>query len=215
MSSAPPRTPIPSLDELPLIIDAPRVRLRPQLETDADAFFPFVSDPELARYVSWSAHTKIEETREWLRDGAETFANGTEMRWTIEHEGAPVGCISLLGIRWSLRAVRYDKAELGYWIARPHWGKGLMTEAATGATRWAFETLGLHKVTVGCFEENIASKRVIERVGFRYVGRYEDDVWRDGRWHHHLRFELMASEWADSTRTLRFSRPRDLPRAPE
>ena len=63
-------------------------------------------------------------------------------------------------------------------------------------------------VTIGCFEENVGSKRVIERVGFRYLCRFEDDVWRDGRWHAHLRFELTASEWADSTRTLRFSRPR-------
>jgi [ribosomal protein S5]-alanine N-acetyltransferase len=208
MLSAPPRDPVPSLEELPLVIDAPRVRLRPQLASDADAFFPYVSDPELSRYVTWSAHTKIEQTREWLREGAEMIAKGTDMIWTIEHEGAPVGCIGLHGIRWDVRAVRSDKAELGFWIARPHWGKGLMTEAATAATRWAFETLGLHKVTVGCFEENVGSKRVIERVGFRYLCRFEEDLWRDGRWHAHLRFELISSEWADSTRTLRFSRPR-------
>jgi RimJ/RimL family protein N-acetyltransferase len=48
---------------------------------------------------------------------------------------------------------------------------------------------------------------VIEKSGFRYVGRLEDDVWRDGRWHAHLRYELTASEWADASRTLRFTRP--------
>jgi RimJ/RimL family protein N-acetyltransferase len=118
-----------------------------------------------------------------------------------------VGCIGLHGIRWASRALRYDRAELGYWIAKPFWRQGLMTEAATMATRWAFETLGLHKVNVMCFEDNVASKRVIEKVGYRFIGRLEDDVWRDGRWYAHLRFELLASEWADSTRTLRFTRP--------
>ncbi len=207
MSSAPPRSAIPTLTELPLVIETPRIRLRPQAESDAEAFFPFVSDPELSPYVTWAAHSRLDETREWLRTGAERVAAGSDMIWTIEHEGAPVGCIGLHGITWGVRAVRFDKAEIGYWIARPLWGKGLMTEAATLATRWAFETLGLHKLTIGCFEPNIGSRRVIEKVGFRFLCRYEDDVWRDGRWHAHLRYELTAAEWADSTRTLRFHRP--------
>ena len=97
---------------------------------------------------------------------------------------------------------------MGYWIARPFWGKGLMTEAATLATRWAFDTLGLHKVTIMCFEGNTGSRRVIEKVGFRFLCRSEEDTWRDGKWHAHLRYELVASEWGDATRTLRFTRPR-------
>jgi RimJ/RimL family protein N-acetyltransferase len=107
-----------------------------------------------------------------------------------------------------MRALRLDRAEMGYWIARPFWRKGLMTEAATAATRWAFETLGLHKVTITCFDGNVGSQRVIEKVGYRFLCRSEEDVWRDGKWHAHLRYELISSEWADSTRTLRFTRPR-------
>ena len=207
MLSAPPRSSIPKLDSLPLELDSPRIKLRPQRESDAEAFFPYVSDPELPKLVTWAAHKKIEETREWLEGSRAMVTAGTDMVWTIEHEGGPVGCIGLHGIKWGVRAVRFDRAELGYWIARPLWGKGLMTEAATLATRWAFETLGLHKVNVRCFETNLASKRVIEKVGFRFVGRAEDDIWRDGQWFAHLSYELTASEWADSTRTLRFKRP--------
>ncbi len=208
MLSAPPRPVIPTLAELPLVIETPRVKLRPQVESDAEAFFPYVSDPELTRMVTWAPHTEIEQTREWLRKGAEMVAAGTDMIWTIEHEGAPVGCLGLHGITWSVRAVRYDRAEMGYWIARPCWGKGLMTEAATAATRWAFETLGLHKVNIMCFDGNVGSQRVIEKVGFRFLCRSEEDIWRDGQWYAHLRYELLSSEWGDSTRTLRFTRPR-------
>ena len=208
MLSAPPRATIPKLAELPLVIEGPRIKLRPQRDSDAEALFPYVSDPELPQYVTWSAHQNIEETREWLKGAAEMVAKGTDMVWTIEHEGAAVGCVGLHGIKWGVRAVRFDRAELGYWIARPFWRKGLMTEAALAATRWAFESLGLHKVNVMCFEDNIASKRVIEKVGFRYIGRAEEDIWRNDRWFAHLKFELTSSEWADSTRTLRFNRPR-------
>ena len=64
-------------------------------------------------------------------------------------------------------------------------------------------------VTVGCFAENDASRRVIEKLGFRYVGRAEDDVWRDGQWRSHLRYELTAPEWPDVHTTTRIDR-RDL-----
>jgi [ribosomal protein S5]-alanine N-acetyltransferase len=207
MSSAPPRSTIPTLSALPLVIESPRVRLRPPRDSDADEFFPLVSDPELTTYITWAAHTDIEQTREWLRGRSDPRASGTEMVWTIEHAGAPVGCIGLHRITWTVHAVRYDRAELGYWIGRPFWGKGLMTEAATLATRWAFETLGLHKIRVMCFEKNLASRRVIEKVGYRFLCRSEEDVWRDGAWHAHLEYELLASEWADASRTLRFTRP--------
>jgi RimJ/RimL family protein N-acetyltransferase len=48
---------------------------------------------------------------------------------------------------------------------------------------------------------------VIEKLGFRPVGRYEDHVWRDGRWWSVLRYELTASEWGDVSTTMRVHRP--------
>jgi RimJ/RimL family protein N-acetyltransferase len=206
MSSVPPIGTIPAMSSLPLVVESPRVKLRPPTEADAEALFPIVSQPELPKYMSWAPHASIDETRAWFRWCAEALAAGTHMTWLIEHAGAPVGCVALDAITWNIRALRSDRAELGYWIAPEHEGKGLMTEAATLATRWGFETLGLHKVTVSCFEPNIASKRVIEKVGFRYFGRQEEDVWRDGQWHAHLRYEMTISEWSDTTRTLRFTR---------
>src|SRR5262245_23242864 len=106
MQPAPPRSSIPKLSELTLVIDAPRLTLRPQRESDAESFFPYVSDRELPKYVTWAPHTKIEETREWLSKGAEMVADGTDMIWVIEHERAPVGAIGLHGIKWGVRAVR-------------------------------------------------------------------------------------------------------------
>src|SRR5204863_5466253 len=126
----------------------------------------------------------------------------------IEVEGRAMGTIGLDGIQFELRAWRVDQAELGYWIAPPLWGRGLMTEAAQAVMRCGFETIGLHKITVGCLADNAASRRVIEKLGFRLVGRREDDVWRDGRWWSVLRYELTASEWSDASTTMRVSKPR-------
>src|SRR5688572_17471824 len=109
--SRPPRAVIPRLSDVPLAVEGRAVRLRPQVPGDADAFFPLVSDPEVARFVTWSPHTEIAETRAWIAQAMDKVAAGTSMIWTIEHAGQPVGCISLLGITWRVRAVRWDRCD--------------------------------------------------------------------------------------------------------
>jgi ribosomal-protein-alanine N-acetyltransferase len=208
VSSAPPRSVIPKLSELDLVIETARLKLRPYVEADAEAIWPIVSQAEFPKHMSWAAHADIEETRTFVRGQAAGIATNGGVNWAIEYDGRAQGSIGLLGIKWAVAAQRVDRAELGYWLAPALWGKGLMTEAATAAVRFGFETIGLHKVTTRCFAENLGSRRVIEKVGFRFLGRAEDDVWRDGRWHTHLVYELTSPEWPDVHTTMRVSRPR-------
>ena len=196
MPSPPPRAEIPELQKLLLVIDTPRLRLRPIAARDAEALWPFVSDPQVSRLLAWSAHTNIAETRGFIEFAADALAKGTDLVWVIEHEGRACGSVGLHNVMWIYRDWRIDRAELGYWLAPPLWGRGLMSEAALAATRWAFETLGLHKVTVGHVEGNEPSRRIIEKIGFRYLAAFEEDAWRDGRWLRHQRYEMTAGEWA-------------------
>jgi ribosomal-protein-alanine N-acetyltransferase len=208
MASSPPRQEVPNLAELSLTIETGRLRLRPFTEADVDAIHPVVSQPEFPRLMSWTAHADRAQTIEFVRGTIAARTEGRGIAWAIEYEGGVVGCVALEGITWHLRALRVDRAELGYWLAPACWKKGLMTEGATAVVRFAFDTLGLHKVTTKCFVQNHASRRVIEKVGFRFVGRAEDDVWRDDAWMTHLLYELTSSEWPDVHTTMRVSRPR-------
>lgn len=206
MESAPPRTPIPNLADLPLALDTPRLKLRPLSFADLEDLQPHVTDPKLSKYLSWAAHASRTETEAWIKTCTDGLAKGTDLVWSIVIDGKASGCIGLGGITWTFRAWRIDRAELGYWLAIPHWGHGYMSEAALAATRFGFETLGLHKITIGCIEGNVASQKIIEKIGYRFLARFEDDVWRDGQWWNHFRYELTAAEWSDSARTMRFSR---------
>jgi ribosomal-protein-alanine N-acetyltransferase len=205
--SPPPRVKIPKLDELDLVLVTQRLRLRPLQDADVDDLWPFVSDPELPRLMSWAAHTERSQTLAFIATAREGFAKGTDIAWAIEIDGRAVGVISLDGIQFAVRAWRVDCAELGYWIAPPLWGKGMMTEAAQAVVRCGFESIGLHKITAGCIADNVGSRRVIEKLGFRLIGRREDDVWRHGRWWSVLSHELTGSEWSDVSTTMRVSRP--------
>jgi RimJ/RimL family protein N-acetyltransferase len=205
--SAPPRPQPPQLATLPLELETPRLVLRPLAATDLDALHAHAVDPALSRFMSWSAPTDRDETRAFIERQLAARAAGTDVVWTILREGRASGCIGLHGITWRRQAWRVDRADLGYWLAIPLWGQGLMSEAATAVVRWAFETAGLHKLTVGCLDGNVASQKVIEKLGFRFLALHEDDVWRDGRWWHRRCYEMLAAEWGDTTRTLRFRRP--------
>jgi ribosomal-protein-alanine N-acetyltransferase len=207
-SSAPPRAVIPGLEHLDLVLVTSRLRLRPFQESDVDDLWPLVSDPELPRMMSWAAHTDRSQTLAFLQWTRDAFAKGTEVAWAIEVAGRAMGCISLDDLLYTQRAWRVDRAELGYWIAPPLQGQGMMTEAAQAVVRCGFETLGLHKINVRCLTENAGSRRVIEKLGFRLIGELEDDVWRDGRWWSVLAYELTQSDWTDVSTTIRVSRPR-------
>ena len=61
-----------------------------------------------------------------------------------------------------------DECELGYWLGKPFWGRGIMPEAARELLRHAFEDLGMQKVWCAYYDGNEKSKRVQEKVGFRY-----------------------------------------------
>ncbi len=203
-----PRTMIPRITELSLVIETGRLKLRPFTEADVDAIFPIVSQHDFSKFMSWTAHTERAQTLAFIEGSLAVAAQNEGVVWAIEHDGKAVGCIGLDGVIWQVRALRYDRAELGYWLAPALWRQGLMTDAASAVVRFAFEKIGLHKVTTRCFVENHASRRVIEKTGFRFVGRAEDDVFRDDRWHTQLLYEMTEPEWPDVHTTMRLNRPR-------
>lgn len=73
------------------------------------------------------------------------------------------------------------KAEIGYWLARGYWGRGIMTDAVKAYVVYAFEELGLRKLVAHCFELNIGSARVLEKSGFKLEGRLRKHFRKDGR----------------------------------
>jgi [ribosomal protein S5]-alanine N-acetyltransferase len=205
-SLPPPESPT-NLDSLELVITTPRLVLRPLEPHHADELFPYASDPDVARTMSWNAHADIAATRAWVDHIRGERVKQTELVWAIEHAGKAIGTIGLGRITWTFRAWRIDRAELGYWIGKPFWRQGMTGEAALAATSWAFDSLGLHKITIGCIDGNIASQKIIEKLGYRFLAIFEDDLWRDGRWWDHRRYELTSAEWHDVARTQRFRRP--------
>jgi [ribosomal protein S5]-alanine N-acetyltransferase len=201
----PSRAPVPELPEIDpaMELSAGRYRLRPFSEGDAEEIWPSVSQPEFTRYMSWQAHRDLDETRAFLRGIVERAQAKRSLMWAVTEAGAIVGSMGLLEITFASRALRVDRAELGYWTAPAAQGRGVARAAAAAVVAWGFESLALHRITVACFAANPASRRVIEHLGFRFLARIEEESYRDGQWWDVLRYHLRAEEWQELQRSRR------------
>ena len=146
-----------------MILKTDRLILRPWEEEDAEECYKYAKDPRVEPAAGWPVHTDIENTRQVIREilmVPETYAI------VLKETGLPVGSISLHF--HSDLAQKDDECELGYWIGVPCWGQGLVPEAARELLRHAFEDLEMARVWCGYYEGNEKSKRVQEKLGFKY-----------------------------------------------
>ena len=86
------------------------------------------------------------------------------------------------------------RAEVGYWLAKPYWGQGIMTAVVQRACRHAFEGFGLVKITAHVYPPNTASARVLEKCGFQEEGFLRQHFLKDGRFLDARLFGLLLGE---------------------
>ena len=84
---------------------------------------------------------------------------------------------------------------MGYWIARSFWGRGYATEAASAFLAFGFRELGLHRIWAWCIAENLASARVLEKIGMRQEGHLRQNEWMKGRWWDTLLYAILETEY--------------------
>ena len=146
-----------------MIIKTTRLILRPWEEADAEECYKYAKDPRVGPIAGWPAHKNIEETKDVIRNilmTDETYAI------VLKETGLIVGSIALM-FKTNL-AQKEDEAELGYWIGVPYWGRGLVPEASRELIRHGFEDLHLNRIWCGYYDGNERSKRVQEKLGFKY-----------------------------------------------
>ncbi|HPE12817.1 MAG TPA: GNAT family N-acetyltransferase [Actinomycetota bacterium] len=146
----------------PDVIALRTVRLRRPRLADAEAILEYGSDPEVARYADWPVRSDLASLRELLHDRAARWTSGAEYYWVIterERDGAIGGsCCRVTG----------DAAEVGFLVHRQFWGRGIATVACTAVVAWLWSVPTVRRVWATCDAENLASARVLEKVGLRH-----------------------------------------------
>ena len=141
-------------------LETDRLRLRKVKLSDAEAIFrEYAQDPEVTKYVSWRAHSDIEETREYVRMCLLAWDVGKAFHWVIERND------NKQAIGMMIARAGDEKWELGYVLARRYWGRGYMTEAVKGLIAWALKQRHIYRIWAVCDIDNVASARVMEKAG--------------------------------------------------
>lgn len=142
-----------------------RLILRRWEESDAEDLFKYASDPDVGPIAGWPPHQSVEESLNVIKN---VFCRKEAYAICLKEDGKAIGAIELMLNGHTDMTERDDECELGYWLGKPFWGRGIMPEAAREILRHAFEDCGMQKVWCGYYEGNNKSKRVQEKCGFKF-----------------------------------------------
>jgi RimJ/RimL family protein N-acetyltransferase len=144
-----------------------RLTLRPYTFSDLTALLPLIGAREVAATTLRIPHPYSEgDARDFIAATQEDFTTGNELRLAVIVRESDCLCGGV-GLRIE---AEHRRAELGYWIGRPYWGNGYATEAARAMVKHGFETIGLHRIFAGHVADNLASARVLKKIGMRHEG---------------------------------------------
>lgn len=165
--------------------------LRPWQQSDVEAVAAAADNPHIAanlRNAFPSPYTLADA--EWYVN--DCIARGEERQLTraILIEGRAAGSIGVF-----VRDDVYEKsAELGYWLAEEHWGRGIMTEAVRQICREAFDRFDILRIFAEPFADNLGSRRVLEKADFTCEGTMRNGVFKNGRVRSYCMYALLREE---------------------
>ncbi|WP_298251984.1 GNAT family N-acetyltransferase [uncultured Arthrobacter sp.] len=162
--------------------------LREYVLEDFGAVHSFASDPRIARFVDWGPNTE-DDTRAYLEGciAAQEASPRTVFTLAITLPGGvPVGSVGLT-------VDEQQRGHLGYVVGVDHWGRGYATEAATCLLAHAHNTLELDLIEATCRPANVASARVLEKIGMTFTGVRPRDRFTGGQWSSSLVFAAGSS----------------------
>ena len=164
------------------MLETARLKLRGFTESDIPDLVRLIGTREVAATTLRIPHPyKETHAREFLA----SIAKENELRLAIERrvDGQLCGGIGLHP------DLQHGRAELGYWLGVQFWGTGYATEAATAVVQYGFEKLKLNRIFASHFEGNVASARVLRKIGMRHEGCMRKHICK---WGKYLDSELYA-----------------------
>lgn len=158
-------------------LNTDRLLLRKIKVSDAEDMFAYAKLSQVTRYLTWKPHPNIEHTREYLKYLSTRYAAGDFYDWAVvlKEENKMIGTCGFT--RFDLQN---NSAEIGYVLNPEYVGRGYATEAANAVIDFGFNRLGLHRIEARYMSGNIASKRVMEKLGMKPEGILREAYYVNG-----------------------------------
>ena len=159
-------------------------------EDDVQGIFDLDSDPEVHQYLGKKPIASLEDAASTIEYIRNQYKKDDIGRWAVIEKQSNE-FVGWSGLKYE-REVREDMDyyDLGYRFRKKFWGKGYATESSLESLKYGFQVMGLKEIFAGAHIENIASNRVLQKVGFRHIETFEYD-----RQPHHW-YRISRDEWA-------------------
>ena len=168
------------------------VALRPVQLEDWPRIHEWSRRSDVTQYQAWGPNSAA-ETRDFVVSAVQAASDRPQTRHvlTIVIGDRVVGLVEM-----TVHGVPAGVAEFGYAVHPDHWGQGIATAAARLALDHAFGALEMLRVQATCDPTNVASVRVLEKLGMRLEGTLRENIWLGDRWRDTHVFSILAPQWA-------------------
>jgi len=168
-----------------------RLVLREYLPADLEAVHEYLGDPEVVRYLPWEPYT-LEKSKSFIEKAMQRSKVEPRQRYELavglREDGRLIGGCKL-------RKVSELEAYIEYIYDKRYWGKGYATETALAIVGLGFKELGVHRVCATCGPKNIASQRVLKKIGMTLEGRFRENIIQRGKYRDSLLWAVLEQEW--------------------
>jgi len=176
-------------------LESDRFYLRPISAEDSVDMYLYASDPEVVRYLPWEPAYSPEAVRPHLQEQVARRRRGEslEMAIILRETGRMIGSTNLMDMR-----AQRGQAEIGYLLSQFYWGRGIMTEATALTLGYGFCDIGLEKIIAWADEDNIASQRVMQKLGMTLAGAETRTVKYERR--PYVRYQIERAAWEETNK---------------
>jgi len=176
------------------ILEDSLTRLRPLRMADCAAILRYAAAPEIARNTFVPHPYPPQAAQEFVQQSQAKWRAGEAYVFAIleQASGQFVGCMGLHP------APAHNRAEVGYWIGKAFWGRGLATAALRLVLRFGFEDLQLNRIEAGHFVHNPASGRVMAKANMRREGLRRDYVWHHEKYKTVIWYAILRRDYASA-----------------
>ncbi|MEH2068481.1 MAG: GNAT family protein [Nostoc sp.] len=177
-------------------LETNRLLMREFVAADWQAVFTYQSDPLYLLYSNWIHRTQNdvgEFVKMFINQQKELPRTKFQLAIILKQENRLIGNC---GIR--VNDLELREANIGYELNPEYWGQGYATEAAKAILKFGFEELQMHRIWSWCVAENIASFKVLEKIGMRREGHLQEKELIKGKWYDNFLYAILDREWKTS-----------------
>lgn len=154
-----------------------RLTLRRIERRDAAQLYEYCRLEDSCRYSDWSPHRDLSTTKRYIRWMLHRYRNGQGFTFAVEYEGRVIGTASYIDFDEN-----YQTVEIGYGLHKEFWGRGLGREAVNALTAYAFQKIGVHRISARVIPENLRSAALLTACGFALEGIHKQSLFFKGEY---------------------------------